>query len=167
VPFPGGRWADLGAGSGTFTEALAHLLGPEGSVVAVDRDRNALAKLRRLSQRLPASAAPVMVVAWDVSQSPPDASPSELDGVLLGNVLHFFEDPAPVLRHAIAMLHETGRIAVLEYDGVAPNQWVPYPISVRRLGEVAQSVGLGAPTVTARRPSRFRGTLYCAVIERS
>ena len=37
VPGRGGVWADLGAGSGVFTRALADLLGPEGQVFAVDR----------------------------------------------------------------------------------------------------------------------------------
>ena len=39
---PGGTWADIGAGSGAFTLALADLLGPGGRIVAVDRDARAL-----------------------------------------------------------------------------------------------------------------------------
>ena len=35
----GGTWADIGAGEGAFTLALADLLGPGGRIVAVDRDR--------------------------------------------------------------------------------------------------------------------------------
>ena len=38
----GGTWADLGAGTGAFTLALAELVGPSGEVIAVDRDRGAL-----------------------------------------------------------------------------------------------------------------------------
>jgi hypothetical protein len=37
---------------------------------------------------------------------------------------------------------------------------------VQRLGELARGVGLGAPRVTGQRPSRYRGTLYCALLER-
>ena len=33
----GGTWADLGAGTGAFTLALAELLGPGGEVIAVDQ----------------------------------------------------------------------------------------------------------------------------------
>jgi len=36
---PGGRWADLGAGSGAFTLALRELVGPQASLYAVDRDK--------------------------------------------------------------------------------------------------------------------------------
>ena len=39
---PGGTWADIGAGEGAFTLALADLLGPGGRIVAVDRDARAL-----------------------------------------------------------------------------------------------------------------------------
>ena len=38
----GGRWADIGAGEGAFTLALADLLGPGGQIIAVDRDAGAL-----------------------------------------------------------------------------------------------------------------------------
>ena len=42
----GGTWADLGAGAGAFTLALADLIGPHGLIHAIDRDRGALAELR-------------------------------------------------------------------------------------------------------------------------
>jgi len=43
----GGRWADLGAGEGAFTLALADLLGPGAHITAVDRDAGALKGLAR------------------------------------------------------------------------------------------------------------------------
>ena len=42
VAGPGGVWADIGAGEGAFTLALADLLGPGARIVAVDRDAGAL-----------------------------------------------------------------------------------------------------------------------------
>src|SRR5919201_5026162 len=51
VPRPGGTWLDLGAGRGTFTRALATLLGPAGRVYAVDRDPGAVAALRAWAAR--------------------------------------------------------------------------------------------------------------------
>src|ERR1700716_4646823 len=41
----GGDWADLGAGEGAFTLALAELLGPGAHITAVDRDAGALRRL--------------------------------------------------------------------------------------------------------------------------
>ena len=42
---PGPRWLELGAGDGTFTLALAEVLGASASIVAMDRDRDALGRL--------------------------------------------------------------------------------------------------------------------------
>lgn len=47
----GGTWADLGAGSGTFTRALAELVGAAGTVYAVDRDARAMAWLTEGAER--------------------------------------------------------------------------------------------------------------------
>ncbi len=57
VPAGAATWADLGAGSGTFTLALASLLGPGGIVYAVDRDTDALRKLVRPGHRTQRSSA--------------------------------------------------------------------------------------------------------------
>ena len=46
VTAQGGRWADLGAGDGAFTLALADLVGPSARITAIDRDA---ASLRRLA----------------------------------------------------------------------------------------------------------------------
>ncbi len=40
-----GLWADLGAGRGTFTRALARILSADSTIVAVDRDSDALAEI--------------------------------------------------------------------------------------------------------------------------
>ncbi|HYN87069.1 MAG TPA: methyltransferase domain-containing protein, partial [Ardenticatenaceae bacterium] len=45
---PGGVWADLGAGTGNFTWARRELLGPEGTIYAVDRDGKAIRRQREL-----------------------------------------------------------------------------------------------------------------------
>ena len=50
----GGTWADIGAGEGAFTLALADLLGPGGRIVAVDRDARALrANVAAVASRFP------------------------------------------------------------------------------------------------------------------
>src|SRR6266849_8660757 len=41
----GGWWADLGAGEGAFTLALADLLGPGAHITAVDREAGSLRAL--------------------------------------------------------------------------------------------------------------------------
>ena len=45
---PAAVWADIGAGSGAFTLALADLLGPGAQIIAIDRDPRALDANRQL-----------------------------------------------------------------------------------------------------------------------
>jgi len=42
VPNKGGIWAEFGSGRGAFTMALAELIGLNGEIFSVDKDRRAL-----------------------------------------------------------------------------------------------------------------------------
>jgi SAM-dependent methyltransferase len=48
----GGVWADLGSGAGAFTLALAELIGPQGHIYSVDRDRRALTQQKQTMHAL-------------------------------------------------------------------------------------------------------------------
>ena len=158
----GQTWADLGAGEGTFTRALATLIGAEGSVVAVDRDDVAVRTLRRISQDTP--GARIEVIAGDVTRlTLPDV---ELDGALLANVLHFVEDPTAVLGGVRTYLRAHGRVVVVEYDRRARSPWVPFPLPSSRLEMIATAAGFRAPVELGRRKSRYQGELYCALLQR-
>ena len=171
---PVGRvWADLGAGSGTFSFALARLLGPEGRVIAVDRERAALDSLRR---RLADAAggeeasgrdgAEIVPVNGDFREPERIRELTEVgvDGALLANALHFDPDPAGTLERIGALLPAEGRIVVVEYQDRPPNPWVPHPIPLARLEEVAATLGASQPRVVGERPSSYGGFLYCAWI---
>ena len=156
------RWADLGAGRGTFTRALAELLGPAAAVYAVERDPGALPALRAL-----AAAHSTVVVAEGDFTRPLPALPTALDGLLLANALHFVPAAAATLaRLASSHLAPAGRVVVIEYDGRPPSRWVPYPIDADRLPALAASAGLGEPTIVATRPSAFGGRMYVGVMEK-
>jgi SAM-dependent methyltransferase len=156
VPAPGGTWADLGAGGGTFARALATLLGPHGRVHAVDRDRAAMAALR--GPTIATHAADfVDPAALDALALPP------LDGVLLANALHFvpWDAQAPTLARLATRLTPEGRIVVVEYDGRAPSRWVPFPVSLARLGELVPA-GFTPPARVGSRRSAYGGSMYAA-----
>ncbi len=157
-PSPGARWADLGAGEGTFTRALAALLGPDATIHAVDRDGRALRTLRAWADAR--STGPrIHVVHGDVT----DRLPLEdVDGMVMANVLHFVRGQAALLARLAACLRPGGRLVVVEYEDRAPSRWVPHPVSAARLAELAADAGLTPPRVAARRPSAYGGEMYVA-----
>ena len=126
-------WADLGAGAGTFTCALAGLLKPEGTVYAVDKSEQAVRTLRRLGAA--EGGATIRPLQGDFTG--PLELPA-LDGILMANALHFTEDQARVLRQIVDYLRPGGRLLLVEYDHTRANRWVPFPVpwarDVRRAG---------------------------------
>ena len=162
VPAGAATWADLGAGSGTFTLALASLLGPGGIVYAVDRDTDALRKVvgPGIERSDRAQIQPVVADFREPLQLP------TLDGVLIANALHYvpYADQARVLRQIAALVTPAGPLVLVEYERRNANPWVPYPIPIATLAEVARDAGLGAPTPLASRPSRYSGAIYSAVV---
>jgi len=162
VPREAGTWADLGAGTGTFTRALVELLGATARIYAVDRDASAVATLTRWARKAAPNVLPVVADFTGAFDLPGLPAP-QLDGVLLANALHFVRDGDGVLRRLADSLRPGGRVVVVEYDRRAASRWVPYPIPPVRLAELAASAGLSAPVVTATRPSAFGGRLYVAV----
>ena len=163
VTRPGGVWADLGAGSGVFTRALAALLGHTGTVYAVDTDPGALRELDRSGSSM--APATVRTIVGDFT-GPLELPP--LDGVLVANALHYvpYSDQPMVVRRIASLLTEAAPMVVVEYDRRHANQWVPYPITPAALTALARDAGLGTPTVLATRPSRYSGTMYSAVVRR-
>lgn len=157
VPAHASRWADLGAGTGTFTRGLASLLAPGAEVYAIDRDPRAVAALASIGT----SVIPLRAdfAEWDALALPP------LDGILLANALHFVADQAPLLARLAAGLRPGGRLVVVEYEGRPASRWVPYPVSSARLAGLLPP-GMSAPVLAGSRPSAFGGTMYAAWSER-
>jgi len=159
VPGTPGTWADLGCGTGTFTLALAGLLGPAARIFAVDKDGRALAGLRR------ALPDPTGVIPVHGDFTAPMRLPGfegALDGILFANSLHYVADPERVLAFWTARLRPEGRVVFVEYDRRSANRWVHYPISPARLEELTAAAHLAPPVITATQPSEFTGTLYAA-----
>lgn len=158
VPGSGGRWADLGAGSGAFTLALAELLGPAAEIYAVDRDERAL---RQTTQSV-ATRFPGITLHGRVGDftRPLDLPP--LDGIVMANALHFVRDQEPVPRLLHAALVPGGRLILVEYNTDRGNSWVPYPLSFPTWQALAAR-HFAATRLLARRPSRFLGEIYSAL----
>jgi ubiquinone/menaquinone biosynthesis C-methylase UbiE len=159
VPGPGGIWADLGSGTGAFTLALADLIGSDGEIYSVDKDRGALRTQKgRMRARFPRVLVHYLVV--DLRQ-PLDLPP--LDGVVMANSLHFQRDKESVLRLVRGYLRPGGRFILVEYGTDRGNVWVPYPLSYRTWEVLARRNGFVDTRLLATRPSRFLGQIYAAL----
>lgn len=163
-PRSGEHWADLGCGEGSFTLPLAELLGSRGSILAVDRDPDALNKLRDALHKLDGRGlARIDRQLGEITSLP--ALP-RLDGVVLSNVLHYVAQPAPVLARVNDALRPGGRIVLIEYDRADRNPWVPHPIPLSALSALAQAAGIPPFNVGARVASDFGSMVYAAVSRR-
>lgn len=159
-------WADLGAGTGAFTVALADLLPAGSTIYAIDRDGAALAELERESAGAMSSMTDVPRVQTLVSDFRHDLPLTHLDGVVMANSLHFVKDKLPVLARVRAMLKPGGTLLLVEYDTDDGNTWVPYPLAFGRWRELAVTAGFGEPRRLGSRPSRFLRSIYSAACER-
>lgn len=156
----GSNWADIGAGSGTFTRALRSLLPAGSRIFAVDNDPESITQLRALGDG-------VIPVQADFSRGV--ALPGRvqlLDGILLANALHFVRDPEGTLHRLVSLLRPGGRAVIVEYDRRTANRWVPYPIRSDRWPALAEAAGLTNPRITARTPSIYAGELYVGAADR-
>lgn len=148
----GGRWADLGAGEGAFTLALADILGPDARIVAVDKDRGALrALVGRAETRVGDFTKPLDL--------------HDLDGVVMANSLHYVRDKQRVLESVRAMLRPGGRLIIVEYGTNRGNTWVPYPFTYKQWEKLAERAGFKNTRLLSTVPSKWLGTMYSAVSE--
>ena len=158
VPATGGVWADLGAGAGAFTLALAELAGAGAVIYAVDKDRGALRQLAQAMQGQFPGVALHPVVA-DFTR-PLDLPP--LDGVVMANSLHFERSKESVLRLVRGYLKPDGRLLLVEYNTDKGNMWVPHPLSYPTWEKVAARSGFVRTELLATRPSSFLGEFFAA-----
>jgi ubiquinone/menaquinone biosynthesis C-methylase UbiE len=113
---PGMTVADIGAGSGYFTERLARLVGPTGRVFATDIQPGMIDLLKR---RL--SAQTIQNVSVILSEpSNPLLPAGTIDLALMVDVYHELGDPQTVLKHIRTALKPEGRLVLVEYKGEDP-----------------------------------------------
>ena len=154
-------WADLGAGSGLFSRALATLLPPASKIYAVDRDQ---ASLNEIDWPYPDKT--LIRVNADIQETLqlPMLELPMLDGALLANVMHFLPDQSGLLKTLQRRLVQNGTFIIIEYDTNLGNRWVPYPISFDRMKKLAESLRLDIRLLGTERSRYNSGTLYCVLL---
>jgi ubiquinone/menaquinone biosynthesis C-methylase UbiE len=152
-------WADIGSGTGAFTLALAELLGSDGIIHSVDKDRHAL---RQQQQRLQ-QGFPDITVHFHLADYRQSLPLPSLDGIVIANALHFQRDKQPVLKSLWTYLRPGGKLIIVEYDTDHGNRWVPYPLRFESLRTLAATCGFGETRQLATVPSTFLDRFYAAL----
>lgn len=153
-------WADLGAGQGFFTKALASLLPPQSTVYAVDTNGQAL-------RSLPSTYQDVRLFTQVSNFSDTFTLPTPLlDGILMANALHYVSDKTTLLNTLQEKLKPQGHIIIVAYDTEQGNTWVPYPISYHQLTTTYQEAGWDIKKIGTH-TSRYQAEgMYAALLRR-
>lgn len=125
---PGARVLDLAAGAGDQTKAIAHAVGPAGTVLATDISPKILDFARRNIQA--AGLANVDFAVADAEQPMHAATP--FDAVLCRLGLMFCMNPAAALAAAFEALRPGGRFVALVFGEPAGNPCVSIMLAVAR-----------------------------------
>jgi predicted methyltransferase len=113
--------ADVGAGTGVFTVALAETVGPSGRVFATEIDAGRLADIKRTVDRAGLSNV-TLIEATSRDSKLPEAC---CDAILLRRVYHHFTHPAETNATLFGALRPGGLLAVIDFgpghNGAAPD----------------------------------------------
>ena len=165
---PGSRVADLGAGNGRYSLALAVRVGTTGKVYATELDKKKLEEIRRAVQAR--KLANVEVIEGAVSATNlPEAC---CDALFSRNVYHHLTDPAAINADIRRALRPGGRLLVIDFEPGGILDWIRVP------GIAKRHRGHGTPKervvreVTASgfelmdEPRRWRGKTYAVLFRR-
>ena len=150
-------WADLGCGSGLFTNALAQQLSPGSKIYAVDKNVSTFRK-----KSVPENIS-IGILSADFIQN--DLPLHDLDGILMANSLQFVRDKISLLTKLRRYLKPRGSFLIIEYDMDTPNPWVPYPISYDSLQQLFRKFNAVGVHKIHERPSVYnRANIYSALL---
>lgn len=131
---PGSSVADVGAGSGEVSVALAKLVEPNGKVYATEIDPKLLEKIRRASQK--ANATEVVVIAGNEHDT--GLPFNSCDAIFLREVYHHLTDPAAMDRSLYRAMRPGARLAIIDFEpSQRPGEPVPAGVPANRGGHGA------------------------------
>jgi len=165
------HWADLGCGTGLFTEALVRIL-PAGSIMYGVDTHPGLPTAAQLRSALP-TGSQLHPITADFEKD--DLPLKDLDGILMANSFHYVVDKPDFLamlnrplhrdHPASAPLQPGSPLLIVEYDTDTPvPTWVPWPVSFVQLRKLLVAAGWPKVVKLGQRPSAFgRSNIYAAL----
>jgi SAM-dependent methyltransferase len=135
---PGMRVLDLGCGPGDVAFVAAGLVGPEGSVMGVDRSPDALARARLRAEQH--GLTQVRFVESDIRDPAPGGPFDAIVGRLL---LMYTPDPAAVLRRQATVLRPGGLVIPIEIDTATARSLPEIPLVRQARSWLAEAFAKG------------------------
>lgn len=167
---------EIGCGNGELTHQLSNLVGPEGTIIALDNNEQSLAAAERRAEEFEFSN--VQFVSSDISSPPFDLKLIESNSidVLVGRrILMYLKNPSTVIKELSKYLKQGGLAVFQESDPTAvpasiadmpahdkANQWIK---SMLLSEGVHMSMGLSLPRTLIDSGLEFEKVFAEAVIQ--
>lgn len=153
--------ADVGAGNGELTVALAAEVGASGRVYANDLD---LAQVR-----VTVAAAGLSNVTFVQSQTGDTTLPENCcDAIVVRRVYHHLAEPAAINASLLRAIRRDGVLAVIDFPPLVRGLWaLNHGVDARRVTDEVVASGFQLVQVIEDWPGRGPLGSYCAVFRRS
>lgn len=149
----GDVFVDVGCGDGFFALPAARRVGPEGTVIGIDINPQALKDLS--SRASPEERTRIRLIRGRAEEIIACASCATV--VFYGICLHDFEDPAAVLQNARKMIGPGGRLVDLDWKAkpmdLGPSLSKRFPVETART--LIEAAGFGVRTVRDAGPYHY------------
>jgi len=151
------HWADLGCGTGLFTQALSRLLTSGSTIHGIDT---------RSSLKRQTTPNGIELIPLQLDFVTDDWQLTQLDGILMANSLHYVRDQIDFLSHIKTFVQPNASFLIVEYDtDIAVPTWVPYPLSFSSLQRLFTRAGYTSIQKLGEKPSIYGGgNIYAALV---
>jgi predicted methyltransferase len=138
---PGMAVADVGAGTGVFTDFFAKDVGPQGRVYAVELSPKFVTLLRERA----AARGLAHVTAVQCTERSTELAPGSVDVVFLCDTYHHFEYPRATMGSIHRALRPGGRLVVVDFERIpgVSRQWTLDHVRIGKQEVVAELQSFG------------------------
>ncbi len=109
--------ADLGCGSGFYVLPAAQIIGPSGTVIAVDVMQDKLAATVSIANQF--GYKNVKIVQADLAKPLLDIPQGSCDMVIIGNILHEISNKDALIKNVYRLLKSQGHVLIVEWKKMA------------------------------------------------